>query len=114
MKIMNNINTLTKNNQFKRIYSKGKNFVSPSLVTYVIKNRQAGIYYGITTSKKVGIAVKRNRARRLIKESFKLLSPYIKDGYSIVFVARAKTPYVKCQTVTYEMKKHLSKAGVLK
>lgn len=114
MNLNGNIYSLTRNNQFRRIYSKGKSFVSPVLVTYVLKNRHESTYYGITTSKKIGIAVKRNRARRLIKEAFRQLSPNIKEGYSLVFVARNKTPFVKNQTVLYDMKKHLSKAGVLK
>lgn len=114
MEFEGTVYTIKKNNHFKRVYAKGKSFVSPTLVTYVMKSRRGQIYYGITASKKVGIAVKRNRARRLIRESFRELLPYIKDGYSIVFVARAKTPFVKCQNVAVEMKKHLSKAGLLR
>ena len=38
----------------------------------------------------------------------------IKDGYDFVFVARAKTPFVKCPEVQRSMRKQLKEAGVLK
>ena len=51
---------------------------------------------GITASKKIGNAVKRNRARRIIREAFRLVQPLIADKtdkrYDFVFVARGKTP----------------------
>ena len=73
------------------------------------------IRVGITTSKKIGNAVQRNRARRLIRESVRHLTEDIKDGYEpFVFVARAKTPFVKCPEVQRSMRKQLKEAGVLK
>ena len=45
---------------------------------------------GITTSKKIGKAVQRNRARRLIKTAYRNLLPEIAPGYDIVVVARTK------------------------
>ncbi len=106
--------TLNENRDFRRIYSRGKSFVSPVLVTYVMKNKSRNIRYGITTSKKTGIAVKRNRSRRIIKEAFRKMSPNLKGGYDLVFVSRGKTPYVKSQDVLKVMNNHISKAGVFK
>ena len=82
---------LNENKDFRRIYAKGKSYVSSSVITYVSKNRCKQIRVGITTSKKIGNAVQRNRARRLIRESVRHLTEDIKDGYDFVFVARAKT-----------------------
>ena len=106
--------TVKENRDFSRIYHKGRSFVSPVLVTYVIKNRSVNIRYGITTGKKIGNAVKRSRARRVIRASYYQLYSEIKPGHDIIFVARGKTPFVKSQTVMQAMKKHLESAGVLK
>jgi ribonuclease P protein component len=106
--------TVKENRDFSRIYHKGRSFVSPVLVTYVIKNRSGNIRYGITTGKKIGNAVKRSRARRVIRASYYQLYSEIKPGHDIIFVARGKTPFVKSQTVMQAMKKHLESAGVLK
>ena len=56
---------LNENKDFRRIYAKGKSYVSSSVITYVSKNRCKQIRVGITTSKKIGNAVQRNRARSL-------------------------------------------------
>ncbi len=105
---------LNENKDFRRIYAKGKSYVSSSVITYVSKNRCKQIRVGITTSKKIGNAVQRNRARRLIRESVRHLAEDIKDGYDFVFVARAKTPFIKCPEVQRSMWKQLKEAGVLK
>lgn len=117
---MEELTTLKENKDFLRLYAKGKSFVSPVLVTYVMKNRVKKIRYGITASKKTGIAVQRNRSRRVIKEAFRQMYPALasnadlKCGYDFVFVARGKTPFVKCKEVQQSMQAQLKKAGVLK
>ncbi len=105
--------TLKENRDFSRIYRKGKSFVSPVLVTYITKNKSNNLRFGITTGKKIGKAVKRTRARRVIRAAYYELYPSIKNGYDIVFVARGKTPFVKSQVVKKAMKKHLDAAGIL-
>ena len=107
--------TIKENKTFSRLYRKGKSYVSPVLVTYVLRgrDRQLPPRYGITTGKKVGNAVRRSRARRVIRASYDHLYPEIKKGYEIVFVARAKTPYVKTQDVEKAMRYHLKQAGIL-
>lgn len=105
--------TLTNNNDFRRIYYKGKSKASYALVTYAFPNRLGRTRCGITASKKVGNAVHRNRARRLVRESYRLIRDNVKPGYDIVFVCRARTPYVKCQDVQHSMKKQLSALNLL-
>ena len=111
--IMSKYVTVKENRDFSRIYRKGKSFVSPVLVTYVIKNRSANVRYGITTGKKIGNAVKRSRARRVIRASYYQLYHKLKPGYDIIFVARGKTPFVKSQVIKKAMQKQLESAGVI-
>ncbi len=110
---MSKIITLNRNGIFKRAFSKGRQFASPVLVTYIIRNRRKERRVGIITSKKIGTAVKRNRARRVIKEAYRLIFDNVLPGYDIVFVARGKTPFVKMGIVQKEMLVHLNKAGVI-
>ncbi len=80
------------------MYGQGKNFVYPALVIYIKKNNLAFNRIGITASTKIGGAVKRNRARRIIRAAF---VDVFKDlsGYDVVFAARAKTTRCKMQDV---------------
>lgn len=109
-----NILSLSENKDFRRIYARGKSFVAPILVTYVLKNRCNHVRVGITTSKKIGNAVKRNRSRRVIRAAFREIAPNIKDGYDIIFVARARTPFVKSTDIIKVAESQLKQAGILR
>ncbi|MEG2038825.1 MAG: ribonuclease P protein component [Oscillospiraceae bacterium] len=86
--------SLTLNKQFKRLYYRGKSTVDPLIVTYAIRNKLDYCRIGITASKKIGNAVHRNRARRIIKAAIREAN-LPKSGWDFVFVARSKTPYSK-------------------
>ena len=61
--------SLNLNKDFLRLYHRGKSCAKPALVVYAMKNRTGLCRVGITTSKKIGNAVQRNRARRVIRAS---------------------------------------------
>lgn len=111
---MSEVITLKENKDFRRLYSRGCSFASGILVVYVMKNRTQNVRIGITTSKKIGKAVLRNRSRRIIRAAYYQIMNDIKPGYDMVFVARGKTPFVKSTDILCTMKKELKKAGVLK
>jgi ribonuclease P protein component len=85
---MSKLPVLTKNIEFQRIYSRGKYAASALLVIYVLQNNLSVTRIGITASRKVGNAVKRNRMRRLIRENVRLLYDRLEKGFDIVIVAR--------------------------
>jgi len=87
--------------------------VHHNLVIYIFKNKTKNNRVGITTSKKIGKAVQRNRARRVIRAAYRQNAPLLKNGYDFVFVARAQTAACKSDDLTKVMKKLFEKAGVL-
>lgn len=105
--------TLKENRDFRRAYNRGRSYVSPILVTYIIKNNQNNLRIGITTGKKIGKAFERNRSRRIIRAALREIYGDLEKGYDIVFVARGKTPYVKSTDVLEVMKSHLKSAKLL-
>lgn len=100
---MNKVNTLKENREFSILYRKGKSLVTPVVVIYYRKNNKNINRFGITTGKKIGNAVKRNRARRIIRAAFSEILPTLKGSYDFVFVARVKTPYVKSRDIKKAM-----------
>ncbi len=105
---------LKENKDFRRMYYRAKSLASPCLVTYAMKNRTGETRVGITTGKKIGGAVQRNRARRVIRAAFSQLEGRINGSYDIVFVARTRTTQVKMQAVLADMEKQLAGLGVIK
>lgn len=100
--------SLKLNKEFKRAYYQGKFKAHPFLITYMVKNRKKRVRVGITASKKTGCAVKRNRARRIIKQAFfeLLREGEVPKGYNdYVFVARMDTAGKKTQDIKKVMKK---------
>ena len=82
--------TIKQNHEFRRLYNKGQSAVTPSMVVYCRKSRLGHNRLGITVSTKLGCAVKRNRARRRLRELFRLAQPEMKQGYDVVIVARTR------------------------
>lgn len=76
------------NREFQRIYRKGRYAVSKNLAIYMQPNSYKINRIGITASKKYGKSVKRNRIRRLIRESYHALQDNLKKGYDFIIVAR--------------------------
>ena len=114
---MSEIITLCDAWAFRRAYRFGKSYVSPELVTYVKKNKQNNLRIGITTGKKIGKAVMRSRARRVIRAAFREVmqsSELQKSGFDVIFVARGKTPFVKSNYLSKVMKKQLLESSLIK
>lgn len=111
---MSEIVTINRHKDFNRAYKKGKSFVCPLFVLYISKNYNRGIRLGITTSKKIGKAVYRNRARRILKEAFRQVLPELKGNFDVVFVARSKTPFFKAFDVKSKMVDFFKEFKILK
>jgi ribonuclease P protein component len=81
-------NRLKKTVDFQRIYQNGAYTVARQMVIYYCPRDQAGLRVGFVASKKVGNSTRRNRCKRLLRESMRLLLPDLKRGYDVVVVAR--------------------------
>ena len=114
---MKSFSKLKENYEFRRAYKKGKSFVSPFLIIYATKNRRGGTRLGITAGKKIGGAVQRNRAKRLMREAYRHIESAagekLKKGFLIVIAARTGINGVKCAAVESDLKYALKKAELL-
>jgi ribonuclease P protein component len=80
---------LKHNREFQLVYRKGKSAHSQALVLFYLPHTSV-ISVGFTASKKVGNAVKRNRAKRRMRALFHVCEPQLSPG-SYVLVAKAET-----------------------
>ncbi len=111
IKAMKSVIKIKESYIFRRAYKKGKSYVSPFFVIYAVKNR-SGVRLGITAGKKLGGAVKRNRAKRVITAAFKSCLPHITSGYDFIIVARTRILDIKSTLAAQHMEKLLKGAGL--
>ena len=100
------------NHIFRRLYST-QGFANGMLVLYARPNRLGVNRIGITTGKKLGHAVVRNRARRRLREVYRLNEHLFKPGYDIVVVARSRCVTADFQKLTKAYLSLAKKAGLL-
>ena len=110
---MDKVIPLTENYEFRRVYARGKSAVRPTVVVYALRRPGKTVRVGLTATKKIGSAVERNRARRLLRESVRTLWPRLRSGVDLVLVSRGKTAHVKCGTVLSEMGSAMRDLSVL-
>ena len=67
---------------------------------------------GLTATKKIGHAVQRNRARRVMKAAIDEHLDYNIGGYDLVFVARGMTPRLKSWQLSAIVAKLFAQAGL--
>ena len=101
------VEKLKKNSQFSEVYKKGKSNATRLVVLYRLENGLGVNRVGYSVSKKVGNAVVRNRAKRLIKEAYRLNSSEIKVGYDLVFIARVRMNSAEYDEVEKSVKRLL-------
>ena len=97
--------TIKDNRVFRRVYSRGRSAVTPFLVVYCRPNGKKRNRLGVTVSTKLGGAVVRNRARRRLREVFRLAQPDLRQGFDVVLVARARSvdgPYDRLTAAFYK------------
>jgi ribonuclease P protein component len=89
---MKKIYTLKKNYEFNNVLKNGKYFVKKHVIVYIKPNKKKKNFIGIAISNKLCSAVKRNRIKRLIRESYYSVMKDMEQGYDIVFLWNKKTP----------------------
>ncbi len=106
-------NVLRRKQDFSVIYNKGKSMGEKYVVLFYKKNSLPYNRTAFLASKKVGNSVLRNRARRLMKESYRELENSLEQGYDIIWIARNTICNSKCAEVKKSMFSAAKRSGIL-
>ena len=121
---MKNI-AIKENHLYGKAYRNGKRFVGKYCAVYVLKDLAAGRLrrahpehktvnrLGLSVSKKIGGAVQRNRAKRILRAAYDACLPELKTGFLIVISAREAIRGQKSTDLARELSYAFSKLDML-
>lgn len=99
---------------FNNIYKRGKSVGDRYVVVFYKKSNLPYNRIAFLASKKVGNAVARNRARRLMKESVRLMDDFKFNGYDLIFIARNTINNRKYADVKKSIEAAIRKTAMMK
>ena len=101
--------------EFRAVYEGGRRFDGRLMTAFVLPTRLEQHRLGITASRKMSrLAVKRNRAKRLLREAFRLTGVELaglKNRYDWVFNARRLLIEVKADAVAADLRRIIAQLG---
>ena len=100
---------LSRQKDFDAVYRLGQSSGTKYVVMFYRKNGLEYSRVSFLASKKVGNSVQRNRARRLMREAFRLSGTVISPGYDIIFIARKSVTEADMRDVRQSVQTALKK-----
>ncbi len=96
---------------FQHVWSEGRSWAHSLFILWAVPNAGArGTRLGLVASRRVGNAVARNRARRLLREAARQLYGHLPAGWDIILLARRPIVQVKEPRVAAALAEMLQRA----
>lgn len=106
---------ITNGRVFKQVFDTGRRATGSFLVAWAVDNGQDMTRVGVVASRRLfPRAVERSRAKRLLREAFRLNRWRLRQGKDVVLVARRAILGVKCGQVESDLLRAASKTGLMK
>ena len=99
--------------QFRHVYDNGNNAKGRLLVVYALAGTEEPNRVGMVSSRRVGNAVVRNRARRLLREAYRLHKHKLRHPLQLVMLARTAIRDRKLRDIETEMLALWEQLGLL-
>ncbi len=98
---------------FERVRREGRSWSHRLLVLVTCPNLSQATRVAVIAGGKLGSAVVRNRAKRLMRQALHRHTPRLAPGWDLVLIARAAIVPVRMQDVADALEQLLRQAGVM-
>ncbi|MBN1879297.1 ribonuclease P protein component [bacterium] len=92
---------------FREIYRVGQKITGKYFLLFLRRRSDSSIHFGVTATRRLGNAVSRNRAKRLMREAVRLATPQTDSGFDLVLVARTEILQTGMNDVKKQLLNHL-------
>jgi ribonuclease P protein component len=104
---------LTRPQDFAALQSEGTLRSHPLLSVRLLRTHLETTRFGLSTGKRLGGAVVRNRVRRRLREALRVMAPSFQPGWDVLIIARPGIVSADYQTLVAALRKVLAGGGVL-
>lgn len=104
---------VTRTAQFGEAYRQGRKSVGRYMVLFLRCGPEASLRLGVVTSRKVGKSHDRSRARRVLRESWRLNRHRFRGSVDVILVGRAAAVSASRVEVEAELLRLAGRAGIL-
>ena len=118
--------TLKEHHLYNKTFQKGKRFSGRYVSVFVLRdyaakrlmkeNPQKQFYnrFGVSVTKKLGGAVQRSRAKRILRAGYRAVEPELKTGFLIVVSLRPGFPKLKSTDVERELRRGFTRLDMFR
>ena len=110
---MNKRFRLKKSSDFQRVRRFGKAIAHPFVVLLYLPNDLEQIRVGVAAGKRIGNAVQRNRAKRVLRAAIQPHLPRLMAGNDLVLIARESILETNARDISQILYKQLVKASLI-
>lgn len=116
--------TIKEHHLYDKAFHKGTRFAGKYVIVFVLKDYAAGRLqkanpektaynrFGVSVGKKVGGAVQRNRAKRILRAGYFAVEKDLKPGFLIVLAPKSEILQAKSTDIERDLRRGFSKTGM--
>ena len=104
---------LSRTGDFQQAYAQGRRWIGRCMVLWLREGEGASLRLGVVASRKVGHAVQRARAKRLLREAYRRNRHRFSGLCDVVLIARRSLLDATWEEVVEELLELAGKAGIL-